>query len=318
MIDFVLGVALAAMLIRGWLRGFVRESLDLVSLVFGIWIAFRLSVPFGDFLSASFGVSPEMARIGGGIVLFILFGVLLAIAAHFLSKMMNLPGLSMVNRVGGAAVAVAWGTVIVLVLVSLIAVAPIPKDWRDQIEESRVVRLIAGENAVPRRFFESMAGDNVMGALSAIRGVFGSARAVPEGSEVLEFPPAPADEVRQARDEAEDVVERLNEHRLEAGLNAVTPVGPITKLAEDQAMGLYRAGLLRRMGDCAANLAQRGFQVLRCDNGVALAATATGGLDGILDTPSGAAMAENPDLDRIGVAVVDGPTGRLVVVVMAG
>lgn len=318
MVDFLLGLALAAMLVRGWLRGFVRESLDLVGLIFGIWIAFRLSVPFGDFLSTSFGIAPEVARIGGGIVLFLLFGVLLAIAAHFLSKMMNLPGLSMVNRVGGAAVAVGWGVVIVLVVISLLAVAPIPDDWRDELEESRVVQLIAGDDALPRRLFENMAGDNVMGALASIRGIFGSARVVPEGDETLEFPPAEADEIRQARSEAVDVVEELNEHRLSVGLNALTTVDVITTLAEDQAAGLYRAGLVRRMGDCAANLAQRDYQVLRCDNGIALAATALGGLEGILDTQSGVSMAENPNLDRAGVAVVDGPTGRLVVVIMAG
>ncbi|MFZ0014410.1 MAG: CvpA family protein [Acidimicrobiia bacterium] len=318
MIDFILGLALAAMLVRGWTRGFVRESLDLVGLVLGIWIAFRLSRPFGDFLSDSFGVSPEMARIGGGILLFVLFGALLSIAAHYLSKFMNLPGLSMVNRVGGATVAVGWGVVIVLVLVSLISVMPVPDSWRDDIDESRVVRLIAGENAVPRRVFESLAGDNVMAAMSAIRGIFGTSRAVPEGSETLEIPAAPADEIRQVRSEAELVVAKLNEHRVGVGIGAVTAVGAITQLAEDHAAGLYRGGVLRRMGDCAANLALRSYQVVRCDNGVALAATSLGALEGILDTEQGRSMIENPDLDRAGVAVVDGPTGRLVVVVLAG
>lgn len=318
MIDFVLGLALAAMLVRGWMRGFVRESLDLVSLVAGVWIAFRLSAPFGDFLSTSFDIAPEVARIGAGIILFVLFGALLSIAAHFLSKMMNLPGLSMVNRVGGALVAVAWGVVIVFVLVSILAVSPIPDDWRDELEESTIVGMIAGEGAFPRTVFESMAGDNVLAAMASIQNIFGSARAVPQGSETLQFPPAPADEIRQARDEADDVLEGLNRQRVAAGLNAVTKVGAMTTLAEDQASGLYRAGLLRRMGDCAANLAQRDYQVLRCDNQAALAGTAAGALDGIGETAPGGQMIDNPDLDRAGIAVVDGPTGRLVVIIMAG
>jgi membrane protein required for colicin V production len=318
LLDFILGLALAAMLVRGWTRGFVRESLDLIGLVAGVWIAFRLSAPFGEFLSNSFSMGSEVARIGGGILLFILFGALLSIAAHYLSKVMNLPGLSMVNRVGGAAVAVGWGVVIVLVLVSVLTVLPVPDSWRDNLEESRVVTLIAGDEAVPRRLFESLAGDNVMSAISAIRGLFGSARAVPEGNESLTFPAADADEIRQVRDEAAKVLEQVNERRVEVGLGAVTRVDAITALAEDHAAGSYRAGLLRRMSDCVSNLALRSYQVARCDNGVALAGTAIGALDGILDTPEGTAMIQGADYDRGGVAVVDGPTGRLVVVLLAG
>lgn len=318
MIDFILGLALAAMLVRGWTRGFVRESLDLLGLILGAWIAFRLSAPFGEFLTEAFDIGPEAARIGGGILLFVLFGVLLSIAAHYLSRVMNLPGLSMVNRVGGATVAIGWGVVIVLIAFSVASALPLPATWQSSIEDSNVVQAIAGDEAVPKELFESLAGDNVMSAMSSIRTVFGTSRAVPVGSETFEFPPAGADEIRQVRSEAESVLAEMNEHRVGVGARAVTEIGAATDLAEDHAAGLYRAGLLRRMGDCVANLAQRSYQVLRCDNGVALAGTATGGLDGILETEQGRAMVENPDLDRGGVAVVDGPTGRLVVVVLAG
>lgn len=318
MIDFVLGLALAAMLLRGWMRGFVRESLDLVGLVLGVWIAFRLSGPFGAFLTDSFGISPEAGRIVGGILLFVLFGVLLSIGAHFLSKMMNLPGLSMVNRVGGAAVAAGWGVLIILIVVSLLAVLPVPESWRDEIEESRVVSLIAGEDALPRRLFEGLAGDNVMAAVSSIRNLFGTARVVSVGDETFEIPPAPADEVRQDRSGAEQVLARLNEERVSAGVGAVSQVGAITQLAEDHALGLYQAGRVHRLADCIGALASRSYTVVRCDNGVALAATALGGLEGILDTVEGRAIVENPNFDRGGVGVVDGPTGRIVVVVLAG
>ncbi len=318
MLDFILGLALAAMLLRGWNRGFIRESLDLVGLVLGLWIAFRLSGPFGDFLMEAFDVGPEVARIGGGILLFVLFGVLLSIAAHYLSKLMNLPGLSMVNRVGGAAVAIGWGVVVVLILVSVASVLPLPDSWRRPLDESNVVEAIAGDEALPREAFESVAGDNVMSAMAAIRDVFGTSRAVPTGVETFEFPPAAGDEIRQARDEAEGVLQQLNRHRVGLGLSAVTPIDPIALLAEDQAAGLYRAGLLRRLGDCVANLAMRSYQVLRCDNAVALAGTAIAAFDGIVETVEGREMIENPDLDRAGVSVVDGPTGRLVVIVLAG
>jgi membrane protein required for colicin V production len=318
MIDFVLGLALAAMLVRGWSRGFIRETLDLVGLVLGLFLAFRLSAPLGDFFSESFGLGPEAGRIGGGILLFILFGALLSVAAHYLSKLMNLPGLSLVNRVGGAAVAVGWGVVIVLVLVSLIEVLPIPSDWRDEIEESNVVGLIAGEDAVPRQLFESLAGDNVLSAIGSLRDLFGSSRVVPQGEEELEIPPAASDEIRQVRAEAERLLEAINEDRVGEGLRAVRLVRAVTELAEDHAEAEYTDGRLRRMQNCMARLADRSYQVLRCDNGVALAGTAMGAYEGIYESTDGSAMVKTPAFDRAGIAVVEGPTGRLVVVVLAG
>lgn len=318
MIDFILGLALAAMLVRGWTRGFVRETLDLVGLVLGIWIAFRLSQPFGDFLTATFDVSSEIARIGGGILLFVLFGVLLSVAAHYLSRVMNLPGLSMVNRVGGAAVAIGWGVVIVLIVVSLAAVLPLPDSWHEELDDSNIVQFVAGEDALPRQFFESLAGDNVMAAMAAISDVFGSARAVPEGDEVLEFPAADPDEVRQVRGEAEAILDQINAHRVAAELDAVAPIGPMTKLAEEHAANLYEAGTLQRIENCVLALASRGYQVPRCDNSIGLASTAVAAFDEIRETEGGVAMLENPDFDRAGVAVVDGPTGRLLVIVLGG
>lgn len=318
MIDFILGLVLAAMLLRGWTRGFVRESLDLVGLVLGIWIAFRLSSPFGDFLTATFDVSPEFARIGGGLVLFVLFGALLSVAAHYLSRLMNLPGLSMVNRVGGAAVAMGWGVVIVLIVVSLAVLLPLPDSWHDELEESRIVELIAGEGAVPRKVFESVAGDNVMAALASIRGIFGSSRATPQDDEALVFPAARRDEVRQVRAEADAVLEELNEQRVAAGLNAVAVVGPMTQLAEERAVSSYQRGMLRRMDNCVSALAERDYKVPRCDDATALASTAIAAYDAIAGTERGLAMIENPDFDRAGVSVVDGPTGRLLVIVLGG
>jgi membrane protein required for colicin V production len=317
MIDFILGLALAAMLVRGWMRGFVREALDLVGLVIGLWLAFRLSAPVGDFLTDSFGVSPEVGRVGGGIVLFVLFGALLSVAAHYLSKVMNLPGLSMVNRVGGAAVAIGWGVLIVLVVVSLIAVLPVPASWRDQLDESNVVSLIAGEDAIPRRAVEALAGDNVMAAIASLQRLFGASRVVPEGDEVLEIPPARADEIRQIRPEAEQVLAHLNEDRVGVGLRAVTAVDALTDLAEEHAGAAYTQGRLQRSQDCATSLAERSYQVGACDNAVALAGTALAGYTGIYESVGGRTTIETPAYDRAGVAVVDGPTGRLVVIILA-
>lgn len=317
MLDFILGLFLAGLLVRGWLRGFVRETLDLVGLIVGLWIAIKLSGPFGDFLTSGFGVTPEVARIGAGIGLFLLFGVSMSVAAHYLSRLMSLPGLNLINRLGGAAIAIAWGVALVVVLVNVARVIPFLDGWENQMDDSTVVTAIAGPDALPQELFESLVGDNVLAALAAIQDIFGSSRAVPEGSEVLEFPPAPADEIRQAREETEAVVEEINEFRAGLGVRPLVPSDAITTAAEARGESMYTAGTLARTPNCRLELAAMGVQVAGCGEALALAGSALGALDGILESDSGNAELSDSAYDRVGLSVVDGPTGRLLMVYLA-
>lgn len=316
MIDFILGLFLASLLFRGWMRGMVREILDLVGLIAGLFIAFRLSGPFGDFLTDSFGVTPEIARVGAGISLFILFGVAMGIAAHYLTRMMSLPGLTLVNRLGGAAVAAAWGVAVLVVMFNVARALPLPQGWEQGLEDSTVVTTLAGPGAAPQRVFETLAGDNVMAALAAIQGLFGDSRAVPEGDETLAIPPAPPDEIRQVREEADRVLIELNEFRAGLGSRAVQSSAALTTVAESKAAGAYTSGVLART-DCSAPIAATGLRVAQCGETIALASTALAAFDGMLETVSGYAELSNAAYDRVGVSVVEGPLGRVVVVVLA-
>ncbi len=316
MVDFVLGVALAALTVRGWVRGFVKESFDLIGLILGVWIAFRLSIPFGDFLTDSFGVTPEVARIGAGILLFVLFGVALAVAAHFLTRVMKLPGLNLANRVGGSVVALAWGLLVTLVLVNVLRVLPVADSL--DLEGSVVVRSVAGPDALPQRLFERFAGDSALVALQTIQSLFGVSRLVPEGDEVLEIPPASEDEIRQVRTEATRVFGEINKHRTGMGLSALVSSDGLISTAERLAEEAYLSGRLQQTpGGCVAQAGETGgVPLVTCSGLIALASTALGAFDGIAASGDGERALSASNIDRAGVAVVDGPTGRLLVIVL--
>ena len=322
MLDFILGLFLAGLLVRGWVRGFVREILDLIGLVVGIWIAFRMSGPVGEFLADRFDVAPEVATIGAGVVLFVLFGVSLSVAAHYLSKIMRLPGLNLANRFGGSAVAIAWGMALVAVLSSIVQVFPIGERLEASIEESSVVEAIAGPDALPRSMLESIAPENVLGSIQSLRSLFGETRAVPEEDEVLAIPVAPSDEVRQVRGDASKVAAWVNEFRAGEGLGALQESEVLTKVAEDRAIEMYVSGRLSRIDtsgrSAAVYLADVGVRLVATGENLALASSARAAYEGMLDSTSGLAQLTLSAYDRAGVAVVDGPTGRLVVIVFGG
>jgi membrane protein required for colicin V production len=320
MADFVLGLFLAGLLVRGWARGFVREILDLVGLVAGLWVAFLLSAPMGEFLTDRFGVSPEVASISAGVVLFVLFGIGMGIAANYLSKVMSLPGLNLANRIGGAGVAALWGIAIVLLVVNLSRVLPF--GWSESLEESSVAQAIAGEDALPQQVFEGLGSRGILSPLAAIQDLFGTGRAVPEGDEALELPPAAADEIRQVRDEATRVLEAVNEHRAERGLSALGGAAGLVEIAERRASEMYQAGRISRdhpPGSTAADYAaESGLRLARVGENLALASSWRAAFDAIADSPTGLAHLDFPDYDRAGVSVLDGPTGSLVVIVFGG
>jgi membrane protein required for colicin V production len=319
LIDFILGLFLAGLVVRGWRRGFVREALDLVGLVVGLWIAIRLSGPLGEFFTDRFGATPEVATIGAGIALFILFGIAMAIAAAYLSRAMSLPGLNLANRLGGSGVAALWGIALVLVVVNLARVLPF---GGERFEDSTVAQAIAGPDAVPQQVFETLAPDGILTPLASIQDLFGTNRAVPEGDEALTIPPAAPDEVRQVRDEAVEVLARVNEFRAERGL---APLGASTSLAgiaETRGVEMYTAGRISRAhppgGTVADDVSEAGIRLARVGENLALASSWRAALDAMFESPTAQAHLDNPEYDRAGVAVVDGPTGRLVVVVFGG
>lgn len=322
MFDFVLGIGLAALAVRGWARGFVREVLDLASLVLGIVVAFLLSAPLGDFLSDQFDVSPEVARVGSGVLLFVLFGVAMSIAAHFLSKLMSLPGLNLMNRIGGAAVAVSWGVVLVLVIVNVARVLPLPTGFDESMDESTVIEAIAGEEAVPQSLFGLMGDNTVFGPLRSLQNLFGESRVVPIGNEVVLIPPAPADEVRQVRDEVRLVIERINEGRAGMGAGALFESTALISVAEARAANMYATGRLSRDnppgGSLNDDLAASGILLEVDDETLALASTTRAAIDALFETGEALAILMSPQFDRVGVSIVVGPTGVFLLVVLGG
>ena len=320
MIDFVLGLFLAGLLVRGWLRGFVREILDLVALVAGLWVALGLSGPLGEFLTERFSVSPKVATIGAGVVLFVLFGVAMSIAAHYLSKVMSLPGLNLVNRLGGAAVAALWGIAIVLVIVNLARV--VPGGWDGRFDESSVAQAIAGPDAVPQQVFETVAPGGVLASLAVIQGIFGTSSVVPEGNDAVAIPPAAPDEVRQVREETGRALALVNEHRTGLGLVALGRSTALDRVAESRAVEMYTAGRLSRdhppRGSVAADVAEAGVRLVAVGENLALASSTRAAVDAMLGSPTALSQLAIAAYDRTGIAVVEGPTGRLVLIVLGG
>jgi uncharacterized membrane protein required for colicin V production len=312
MLDFILGVYLAGLAVRGWLRGFVRELMDLVGLVVGAAVAFRLSGPFGGFLSDRFGASPEWGRIGAGMALFLLFGAGLTVLAHFLSKATRLPGLTLANRLLGAGVAAAWGALLVLVVVSILGVLPIPDSVDDAVEGSTVARTLAAPDGLPRRLVDPVVGDRAVDALATIERLSGGRRIVPaEGQRIDTQPVVEAMEVDE--DATAFVSDRVNADRLEAEVEPLAWSDALAGLAAERALIMYAEGYVERRAaeHVLAASAETNLRLQEAAEMAALASTERAAQAAIAEADD-TALAD-PRFDRFGAAAVHGPLGVLVV-----
>ena len=130
------------------------------------------------------------------------------------------------------------------------------------------------------------------------------------------------DEVRQVREDASKVAAWVNEFRAGEGVGALQESDVLTEVAEDRAIEMYASGRLSRIDtsgrSVAAYLADVGVRLVATGENLALASSARAAYEGMLDSTSGLAQLTLSAYDRAGVAVVDGPTGRLVIIVFGG
>lgn len=164
MIDFALGALLVVLVVRGWLRGLVREALDVATMVVGAVLAFRLAVPLGAVVADAVGVSPEVGRLIAGTVSFVAVTVgaaLLSSAIH--RTIRRLPAMTTLNRLGGAALGGLYAIVVATVALTLVAVLPVPAALDAGVDESVIADTLTDPQGPVQRGMETLAGVTTTG-----------------------------------------------------------------------------------------------------------------------------------------------------------
>ncbi len=322
MLDLLLGFSLAFLLLRGWLRGFVREAFDLAGLILGAVLAFRLGAPVGRVLHDMSGVAEDLTRLAGGVIVFFAVGLAAALGARAVERTAERPGLNLVNRASGAALAGLWGVFLATLLLTLLAVLPLPGAVASRVDGSVVSQALTDPAGVPQRLFSGLSGDRVVATLLELRDAVGVRRVTLEGDEVLVLPPAEPARLERDPAAAADVYERLNRARVDAGEDPLAWAPALAEVAAGYARQMYVTGRFAHAdagGRVAADrLQDAGLTYRVAGENLALAATPADVHRGLLDSPGHRANMLAPEFSRVGVAVVSGPLGLMTVQVFTG
>lgn len=317
MIDLLVVLLLGLLLVRGWYRGFVREAMDLVSLVLGAVLAFRLAGPVGSAIAAMAGISPDVARFVGGAMVFVLAGVGAAVAVRYLERTLRLPGLNLANRVGGAGLAAAWGVFLTTVVLTLAAILPMPAAVADAVDDSAVARVLTDPDGLPQDVFNGLAGDGIVETLLELRSLVGERRVVIESGETITFPPADPEELSTDTDAALEVFDLLNRARVEAGVAPLAWSDALAAVGEGHARDMYANGYFSHESPTTGSVGDRldaaGIPFRLSGENLALASTATDTHRGLMESPGHRHNMLLASYTRVGIAVVDGPLGLMTV-----
>lgn len=322
MIDFVLGVGLAALLIRGWLRGLVREAIGLGVIVAGTFLAFRFAGPMGAIVSGMSGAGEDASRIAGGIIVFLLVSVGGAVISWVMHKGVRmLPGLTTANRLGGAAFSGLAGLLAATVVVSVLTLLPLPSGPAEALGDSSLVGAMTDADGVPQRVLGLVSFDRVLAAALELQQVAGDHRIVAPPSGRIDIAPAAGDELDIKGRAANKMAELVNVARIESGADPLARSDALDQVALDHALALYQRGRLTHNGpdgQVDGRLAAADIPVVVAGEAIALAPSVRSADEVILADEAGRADVADTSYRRVGVGAVRGPLGLLIVIVLAG
>lgn len=322
MIDALIVALLLFLGVRGWFRGLVREAMDLVGLVAGIVLAFRLGGPVGKMIEAVSNISPDAARLTGGLIVLVATGLAAALIARVVGPRVRWPGLNLIDRAGGVTLSVAWGGFAAIVLLSLLAILPVPAAVGRQLEASAISRFLTNPAGAPQAVFRGLSGDRVVQALLNLNQLVGERRVVIEGDESVALTPAEPGDLEPAPEAATEVFDLLNRARLDAGEDPLAWSAALAVVAEGHAVEMYTGGYFSHRSPITGTVGDRleaaGITYVVAGENLALAATTADVHRGLMGSPGHRENILRSEFRRAGVAVVAGPLGLMTVQIFTG
>lgn len=308
MIDLVAIAVLGLLVVRGWSRGFVRQALDVITLIAGAVLAFRLAPAVGRFLTAILGWSPELARVLGGAALFLALSIGAGFVASAIHRSMRrLPGTSLLNNVTGAGLGAVYAIVLAIAAVTLLSALPLPEVMASELEESRVAAQVVDPEGPAQRAVVAMSGDRAVQSMIWLRSVADDWLVSDSEGTDLKLPITAAKDAKPSTQAAAHVVAAVDESRDEKGLAPLRWSDELGIVAVSRAGAIYRSGTF----DAERPLDQRldGAGIVAAESAERLLMAPT--VEGI-----GKAIDSAGSYDQAGIGVVDGPYGMVAVLVL--
>ena len=112
-LDIILLLCFIPGIIRGFSKGFLEQALALAGVVLSVWAAFRFSSLVSTWLQPYLEVSERMLSIISFVVILLAIGLIVAILAKLLTKVLEIAMLGWLDKTLGLAFALAVNALVI-------------------------------------------------------------------------------------------------------------------------------------------------------------------------------------------------------------
>ncbi len=126
-VDITILVILTGFLVKGLVRGLLKELCSLLGLLGGAVLAFCFHASLAELLVESLRVPASAAVIAAFLAIFLTTIIFFAVLGHLLSRFVKLVFLGGLNRVAGGFFGVAEGVVLLAVILFSLSLRPLPR-----------------------------------------------------------------------------------------------------------------------------------------------------------------------------------------------
>ena len=151
-VDIAILVTLGIFMLKGLLRGLIKEFFSLVGLVAGSLAAFHLHPPLAQWLQESFGLAPLICVISAFLSLFLTILTLFTAVGYIVSRSISLLLLDGINLVAGGCFGLFQGVVALALVLFGLSLGSLPATVSKQIDKSQLAPpfVTLGENMFTR------------------------------------------------------------------------------------------------------------------------------------------------------------------------
>ncbi len=159
LVDILIWAVLLVFVIKGFLRGLVREVCSLFGLVGGGWAAFKYYQFLADAIRSFISLPHQLALALAFILIFLVMGLLFFLIGHLLTVIFKIMLLGGINRVGGVLFGLLEGAFILCLVLYFCTSQHVPEKVKAPLLRSKTARpfvtsgreIIAGWDSAARR-----------------------------------------------------------------------------------------------------------------------------------------------------------------------
>ena len=138
LVDILILVILAIFLLKGVLRGLLREVCTLLGLVCGGLLAFYLHVPLSQWMLETFRWPSQLCVILGFVLVFLLTAMVFGALGYLLNRFVTLTLMTGLNRLLGAIFGLAQGVVLLSLILFALTSTDLPGDLNQQLKRAEL------------------------------------------------------------------------------------------------------------------------------------------------------------------------------------